>query len=104
MSRKYCVIKENQMMRALLSIIKSHYISDNKASLQEVNLEHVLNNIDNLDIRTVVKNAWHDLQITIGSEIRLLENNCKKSFINFIEFGIYQGHWGTGGLCRGLLA
>ena len=82
MSRKYCVIKENQRMRTLLSIIKSHYISDNKDSLQEVNLEHVLNNIDNLDIRTIVKNAWHDLQITIGTEIRLLENNCKKSFIN----------------------
>lgn len=82
MSRKYCVIKENQRMRTLLSIIKSHYKSDNKDSLQEVNLGHVLNNIDNLDIRTIVKNAWHDLQITIGSEIRLLENNCKKSFIN----------------------
>jgi len=82
MSRKYCVIKENQRIRTLLSIIKSHYISNNTDSLQEVNLEHVLNNIDNLDIRTVVKNAWHDLQITIGTEIRLLENNCKKSFIN----------------------
>ncbi len=82
MSRKYCVIKENQRMRTLLSIIRSHYHSDNKDSLQEVNLGHVLNNIDNSDIRTVVKNAWHDLQITIGSEIRLLENNCKKSFIN----------------------
>ena len=82
MSRKYCVIKENQRMRALLSIIKSHYNSDNKDSLQEVNLGHVLNNIDNSDIRTVVKNAWHDLQITICTEIRLLENNCKKSFIN----------------------
>ena len=82
MSRKYCVIKENKRMRTLLSIIKSHYNSDNKDSLQEVNLGHVLNNIDNLDIRTIVKNAWHDLQITIGYEIRLLENNCKKSFIN----------------------
>lgn len=83
MSRKYCVIKENQRMRTLLSIIKSNYCSDNKDSLQEVNLEHVLNKIFNDDIKSLVKNAWKDLEILAGGrEIRLLENNCKKSFIN----------------------
>ncbi|AIT08700.1 normocyte binding protein 2b [Candidatus Francisella endociliophora] len=83
MSRKYCVIKENQGMRTLLSIIKSNYYSDNKDSLQEVNLEHVLNRISNNDIKKLVKNAWKDLEtLAGGQEIRLLENNCKKSFIN----------------------
>ncbi|QLE78343.1 normocyte binding protein 2b [Francisella sp. Scap27] len=82
MSKKYCVIKESQRMRTLLTIIKAHYESDNKDSLQEVNLEHVLNNVVNEDIKGIIKNAWRDLQITIGFEIRLLENNCKKSLIN----------------------
>ncbi|OIN83398.1 normocyte binding protein 2b [Francisella sp. TX07-6608] len=82
MSRRYCVIKENQKMRTLLSIIKSNYNSDNKDSLQEVNLEHVLNKIFDKDIRILVKNAWKDLEIIAGQEIRLLENNSKKNFIN----------------------
>ncbi|AVC44359.1 normocyte binding protein 2b [Francisella tularensis subsp. novicida] len=82
MSRRYCVIKENQKMRTLLSIIKSNYNSDNKDSLQEVNLEHVLNRIFDQDIKVLVKNAWKDLEIIAGQEIRLLENNCKKNFIN----------------------
>ncbi|ABK89752.1 normocyte binding protein 2b [Francisella tularensis subsp. novicida] len=82
MSRRYCVIKENQKMRTLLSIIKSNYNSDNKDSLQEVNLEHVLNRIFDKDIKILVKNAWKDLEIIAGQEIRLLENNSKKNFIN----------------------
>ncbi|AJI73159.1 conserved hypothetical protein [Francisella tularensis subsp. novicida GA99-3548] len=82
MSRRYCVIKENQKMRTLLSIIKSNYNSDNKDSLQEVNLEHVLNRIFDQDIKVLVKNAWKDLEIIAGQEIRLLENNSKKNFIN----------------------
>ncbi|MDE4942837.1 normocyte binding protein 2b, partial [Francisella tularensis subsp. holarctica] len=50
MSRRYCVIKENQKMRTLLSIIKSNNNTDNKDSLQEVNLEHVLNRIFDQEI------------------------------------------------------
>lgn len=82
MSKRYCVIKENERMRTLLTIIEAHYESDNIDSLQEVNLGHVLNNVANEDIRDVIQSAWRDLQISIGFEIRLLENNCKKSFIN----------------------
>lgn len=48
----------------------------------EVNLEHVLNRIFDQDIKVLVKNAWKDLEIIAGQEIRLLENNCKKNFIN----------------------
>lgn len=82
MSRKYCVIKENERMETLLSIVKSNYCSDNKDSLQEVNLEHVLNRIFNEDIKDIIRSSWKDLEMLIGQEIRLLENNCKKSFIN----------------------
>ncbi|MDE5002964.1 normocyte binding protein 2b, partial [Francisella tularensis subsp. holarctica] len=60
------------------------YNSDNKDSLQEVNLENVLNIILDQDIKVLVKNAWKDLEIIDGQEIRLLENNCKKNFINRI--------------------
>ncbi|MFV9972606.1 MAG: normocyte binding protein 2b [Francisella endosymbiont of Hyalomma asiaticum] len=82
MYRRYCVIKENQKMRMLLSIIKLNYNSDNKDSLQEVNLEHVLNRIFNQNIRVLVRNAWKDLETIAGQEIRLLENNYEKNFIN----------------------
>ena len=82
--KQYNIVKENQKIRTLLSIIKSNYNSDNKNSLQEVNLSHVMNRIPNKDIKIVVKSAWQDLEMIVGQEIRLLENNCKKSFINRI--------------------
>ncbi|AIT10256.1 normocyte binding protein 2b [Candidatus Francisella endociliophora] len=82
MSNVYYTIKQNQGTRVLLSIIGSNYNSDNKNSIQEVNLEHVLNRIPNDDVKVLVKNAWKDLELIVGQEVRLLENNCKKSFIN----------------------
>ncbi|WP_235261389.1 normocyte binding protein 2b [Candidatus Francisella endociliophora] len=82
LSNVYYTIKQNQGTRVLLSIIGSNYNSDNKNSIQEVNLEHVLNRIPNDDVKVLVKNAWKDLELIVGQEVRLLENNCKKSFIN----------------------
>ncbi|WP_150467584.1 normocyte binding protein 2b [Francisella sp. SYW-9] len=80
---KYCVIKETQSMRNLLSIIKANYRSEcGDTIVQEVNLEHVLNRIDNKDIRTLVKSGWHDIETILGYEMRLLEMNAKKSIFS----------------------
>lgn len=81
--RKYCVIKETQGMRNLLSIIKANYRSEcGDTIVQEVNLEHVLNRIDNKDIRILVKSGWHDIETILGYEMRLLEINSKKGILS----------------------
>lgn len=80
---KYCVIKETQSMRNLLSIIKANYRSECRDTIvQEVNLEHVLNRIDNKDIRVLVKSGWHDIETILGYEMRLLEINSKKGILS----------------------
>lgn len=81
--RKYCVIKETEGLRVLLSIIKANYKSQLGDSLvQEVNLEHVLNRIHNNDIKVLVKSGWHDIEMMLGYEMRLLEINCKKGIMS----------------------
>lgn len=76
------ILVANSEMRLLLSVIKSHYVSDNRNSLQEVNINCVANRIDNEDIRKYVVSCWKNLEAKIGHEVTLLENNCKKSIIN----------------------
>jgi hypothetical protein len=82
MTNKYCVLQENEKIRTLLSLIKSKYKCDANDSLQEVNLEHVVKRVSDNDIRTIIKNTWHDLETFVGYEIRLLVNNSQTSLIN----------------------
>jgi hypothetical protein len=77
--RKYCVIKENESIRSLLSLVKSNYQSDISSLIQEVNIHHVANRIYNTNIKKIVKSLWHDLEIRIGHQIMLLENNSQKN-------------------------
>lgn len=80
--RKYCIIQENNKVKRLLSIIKTHYKAEYGDSLiQEVNLSHVINKIYNEDIKNLVKDLWQDLELKLGYEIRLLEVNSKVSIL-----------------------
>jgi ribosomal protein L23 len=79
--RKYCVIKENESIRSLLSLIKSNYVSEKSSLIREVNIFHVTNRIYNADIKKLVKDLWHDLEIRVGHPIMLLENNNRKNII-----------------------
>lgn len=76
------ILVENQQMRHLLSIIKSHYISDNQNIIQEVNMTHVANRIADETVRNYVIDCWYDLQRKVGYDVTLLEDNSKKSIIN----------------------
>ena len=79
---KKSILVENDDMRLLLSVIKSNYVSENNDSIIEVNMEHVTSRIENENIRQYISDCWKNLQMKIGHEITLLENNCKKSIIN----------------------
>ncbi|QIW09157.1 normocyte binding protein 2b [Francisella sp. LA112445] len=76
------ILVENRQMRLLLSVIKSHYISDNHNRIQEVNMIHVVNRINDETIRNYVIDCWYNLQRKVGYEVTLLEDNSKKSIIN----------------------
>ncbi|APC92429.1 MULTISPECIES: hypothetical protein [Francisella] len=81
--RRYCIIQENNKIKRLLSIIKTHYKAEYGDSLvQEVNLSHVVNKIYNDDIKKLVKNLWQELELKLGYEIRLLEVNSKLSILH----------------------
>ncbi len=82
MTKKYCVLQENEKIRTLLSLIKSKYKCDANDSLQEVNLEHVVKSVSDNDIRTIIKNTWQDIETLLGYEIRLFINNSQASLRN----------------------
>lgn len=70
MIKTYNVIRENQKIRMLISMIKSHYRSKSKNPIQEVNLEHVSNRIVDIDIKKLIKSNWKDLEMTLGHQLR----------------------------------
>ncbi|ASG68907.1 hypothetical protein fh0823_20540 [Francisella halioticida] len=81
--RRYCIIQENNKVKKLLSIIKTHYKAEYGDSLiQEVNLSHVINKVYNNNIKKLVKDLWQDLELKLGYEIRLLEVNSKVSILH----------------------
>ncbi|MED7789654.1 normocyte binding protein 2b [Francisella sp. 19X1-34] len=74
---------ENQQIRYLLSLIKSYYKSDRKEdSIREVNMIYVANRVTDMTVRSHIIESWDNLQIKVGHEIALLEDNCDKSIIN----------------------
>ena len=81
MLRKSILVK-NQEMVSLLSLVNRYYASDNKNSIQEVNLDHVANRISDDIIRDHIVNCWYNLEQKVGQAINLLENNYKKSIRN----------------------
>lgn len=76
------ILVENEEMRSLLSVIKQNYVSNNKNAIQEVSLNHVVNNVYKQDIKDHITDCWYTLEAKVGQQITLLENNYKKSVIN----------------------
>ncbi|OEZ33078.1 normocyte binding protein 2b [Francisella endosymbiont of Amblyomma maculatum] len=76
------ILVENQEIKDLLSVIKQHYVSDNKNTIQEVSLNHVVNNVYKQDIKNYIREWWYALETKVGHQVTLLENNYKKSIIN----------------------
>ncbi|AFJ43360.1 hypothetical protein [Francisella orientalis] len=76
------ILVENQEIKDLLSVIKQHYISDNRNTIQDVSLNHVVNRAYKDDVRKYIADRWHALETKVGHQVTLLENNYNKSIIN----------------------
>ncbi|GMN89643.1 normocyte binding protein 2b [Francisella sciaenopsi] len=76
------ILVENQEIKDLLSVIKQHYVSDNKNTIQDVSLNHVVNRVYKDDVRKYIADRWHVLETKVGHQVTLLENNYNKSIIN----------------------
>ncbi|ABK90237.1 MULTISPECIES: hypothetical protein [Francisella] len=76
------ILVENQEIKDLLSVIKQHYASDNRKTIQEVSLNHVVNNVYKQNIKNYIIEKWYTLETKVGHQITLLENNYNKSIIN----------------------
>ncbi|AEE26729.1 hypothetical protein [Francisella hispaniensis] len=79
---KKSILVENKEIKDLLSVIKQHYVSDNRNTIQEVSLNHVVNKVYKEDIRKYIVERWHSLETKVGHQVTLLENNYNKSIIN----------------------
>ncbi|AEI35883.1 hypothetical protein F7308_0956 [Francisella salina] len=48
------ILVENQEIKDLLSVIKHHYTSDNKNTIQDVSLNHVVNRVYKENVRKYI--------------------------------------------------
>ena len=76
------ILVENQEIKDLLSTIKHHYTSDNRNTIQDVSLNHVVNRVYKENVRKYIVERWHALETKVGYQVTLLENNYNKSIIN----------------------
>lgn len=76
------ILVENQEIKDLLFVIKQHYVSDNKNTIQDVSLNHVVNRVYKAEVRKYIVERWHALETKVGHQVTLLENNYNKSIIN----------------------
>lgn len=76
------ILVENQEIKDLLSVIKQHYTSDNRNTIQDVSLNHVVNRVYKAEARKYIVERWHALETKVGHQVTLLENNYNKSIIN----------------------
>lgn len=83
---KYCVIKETQRMRSLLSLIKANCKFDYEEELlQEFSLGYIISRVDNYDIKLLLKSGWDDIELILGYEMRLLQVNFKKGIMSMLN-------------------
>ncbi len=76
------ILVENQEIKDLLSVIKQHYTSDNRNTIQDVSLNHLVNRVYKAEVRKYIVEHWHALETKVGHQVTLLENNYNKSIIN----------------------
>lgn len=75
--KEYCVLEKNSDFKKLQSLIKLYYDCNNQGSLQELNLQHILNNVSSKEARNEIKNIWYDLDSKLGYELYVLYNLAK---------------------------
>ena len=77
--REYCVLKKNDELRKLQSLIKLYSECNNTDSLQELNIHHVLNNTASEDHKKLIKEYWYNIEQKLNYNIfalcNLLPNN-----------------------------
>lgn len=84
---KVHTIKETRKIKELLELIKANYYKpqkNNSCYMYEVNLKHVVNRINNVEIKNLVEALWLDIEFILGYEIRLLETIPKSNFFRKI--------------------
>ncbi|WP_150466544.1 hypothetical protein [Francisella sp. SYW-9] len=72
--KKYYTLKKNNELKKLQSLIKQHYKTNNKNSLQELNLRHILNNTRSDRAKSKMMDIWSSLQNKLSYEIYALYN------------------------------
>jgi len=58
----------------ITSLIKTNYKSDNTESLQQLNLNNILNNMKTSKSKIAIKDLWQDIEDTVGYKIAVLHN------------------------------
>jgi len=66
--KQYCVLKKNDDLRKLQTLIKLHSNCNNIDSLQELNIHHVLNNTPSEDHKKMIKDLWYNIEEKVGYE------------------------------------
>lgn len=77
--KEYCVLKKDDALRKLQSLIKLYSECNNHDSLQELNLQHVLNRATSEESKNKIKDHWHNVEKKINYEIYALCNLLSKS-------------------------
>ena len=77
--KEYCVLKKDGNLRKLQSLIKLYPECNNHDSLQELNLQHVLNRTTTEKSKNKIKDHWHNVEKKINYEIYALCNLLSNS-------------------------
>jgi hypothetical protein len=64
--REYCVLKKDDDLRQLEFFIKLYSKCDNKDSLQEINLQHIVNRAKSEEAKSEIKDHWCSIEQKIG--------------------------------------
>ena len=77
--REYCVLEKDDDLRRLEFFIELYLKSTDKDSLQEINLQHVVNSARSEEAKNEIKDHWSNVEKKIGYEIFALRNLLSNS-------------------------
>jgi hypothetical protein len=73
--KEYCVLKKNNDLRQLEFFIKLYSKCNNKDSLQEINLQHVVNIAKSEAAKGEIKDHWQNIEQKVGYSVFALCNS-----------------------------
>jgi hypothetical protein len=76
--KEHCILSEHNLLDRFHLLLNLYHTNNSKNSLQELEFQHIVDNIEHKNVKAAFNNIYYDLVSKINYEIYIINNQTTK--------------------------